>query len=306
MARSSASSLHGFLAIDKPSGWTSHDVVGRLRRLTGVRRIGHAGTLDPFATGLLVAGVGKATRLIQYVQRASKRYDALIKLGESTDTADVEGAIVASMNPAEWPALDRVEQVLCRFVGCIEQIPPAYSAVHVDGRRAYDLARAGEDVELPARRVTIHAIDIEAYDPPWLRLTVHCGTGVYIRSLARDLGESLSTHGYCHALRRTAIGSISVGEATTLDDLTAQDVQKRWAELALPPDFAVAGWTALHLSADQTAAWYHGQSLRMGQTAGSVAAESRRRVYAADGEFAGLGNVDETGSLRPTLVYRID
>jgi tRNA pseudouridine55 synthase len=301
MPGSSASGLHGFLAIDKAPGWTSHDVVARVRKLSGVRRVGHAGTLDPFATGVLVVGVGKATRLIQYVQRGDKRYEAHVRLGVETDTLDVEGAVTAQSDPTEWPARPQVDAVLAGFVGEIEQAPPAYSAIRIQGERAYRRARAGEPLEMPVRRVRIHGIDTLAYNPPDLEIDVRCGTGTYLRSLARDIGRALGTLGYCHALRRTAVGPFTIEQCRTLDELGEQDLSGRWSELALPPDTAVQAFEAVTLDERQTEAWYYGRPVAELRGAGGTPALVR--VYSNRGAFAGLGELDPDRGLNPELVF---
>ncbi|MEZ4572383.1 MAG: tRNA pseudouridine(55) synthase TruB [Thermomicrobiales bacterium] len=193
MPRSRDSDLHGFVVVDKAAGWSSHDAVARVRKLIGVRRVGHAGTLDPFATGVLVLGVGKATRLLQYIQGSTKVYQATIRLGEETDTLDPEGVIVSRKDVSAWPSADQVARVIERFIGTIQQVPPAHSAIHIEGKRAYDLARAGQEFDLPTRTVTIDGITIRGYDPPRLDLEIVCHTGTYIRSLARDIGRELQT-----------------------------------------------------------------------------------------------------------------
>lgn len=303
MPRSSASDLHGFLAIDKSPGWSSHDIVARVRKLTGVRRVGHAGTLDPFASGLLIVGIGKATRLIQYVQRTTKIYRATLMLGEETDTLDPEGEIIHRAENLEWPSRDVVERAVAGFVGKIDQFPPAYSAIHIDGKRAYELARAGEAVDIPSRTVTVNTIDIDAYEPPELEITISCESGTYIRSLARDIGRELDTYAYCTALRRTAVGAFQIEQAIDLNGLTAEHLREQWPDLSSPPDAAVAAFPAVTLTGPQTTAWYHGQSLSElpGKPGGD--SETLVRVYSASGGFAGLGTFDETDGLRPVLVY---
>lgn len=306
MPRTRTSDLAGFLAIDKPAGWTSHDVVAKTRRLTNVRRVGHAGTLDPFATGLLVVGVGKATRLIQYVQNTTKTYEATFKLGAETDTFDPEGEITRRAEPLSWPSPDLVSTILSRYTGTLEQVPPAYSAVHVDGKRAYELARAGQDVDIPARTVTIHAIEITCYEPPMLDLTIVCSTGTYIRSLARDIGRELGTYAYCEKLRRTSSGAFDVEHAISLDAFDPDTFRESWADICLPPDAAVQSFEPVELTGAQTTAWYHGQSLRDGISAPGSDTGTVVRVYAAGGSFAGLGRFEAANELRPVLVFNTD
>ncbi|HEX5691816.1 MAG TPA: tRNA pseudouridine(55) synthase TruB, partial [Roseiflexaceae bacterium] len=213
--------LHGFLNIDKPAGPTSHDVVARVRRIARQKRVGHAGTLDPAATGVLVVGLGQATRLIEYVQDAtSKRYHSVVFLGATTTTDDAEGEIIAR---APLPALDSqaIEAALAAFRGTILQVPPMFSALHHEGRRLHELARAGQIVERAARPVTIEQLHLLDWSPPLLTLDVVCGKGTYIRSLARDVGEALGCGGYLQALRRTAVGTFTVADAVSLETLEA-------------------------------------------------------------------------------------
>ncbi len=212
--------MFGFWNIRKPVGPTSHDVVAAVRRRLPRRmRIGHAGTLDPFADGVLVLCVGPATRLAEYVQQAPKRYRAEITLGITSTTDDPEGERTVQ-ETASPPDEATVREALGRFVGpAIEQIPPAHSAVHVDGRRAYELARAGQNVHLPSRLVAIHRIDVLLYDWPTLRIDVRCGSGTYMRSLARDIGAALGCGGYCSRLTRTEVGAFTLAEAKACDEL---------------------------------------------------------------------------------------
>src|SRR5262245_56388505 len=190
---------------------TSHDVVARIRRLAGTRKVGHAGTLDPMATGVLVLGVGRATRLLGHLTLADKRYDATIRLGVSTTTDDAEGEPVET-RPTVGVTEDDVRRVLASFVGEIEQVPSAVSAIKVDGKRAYARVRAGEAVELPSRRVIIHDLEVVSADPPNVEILVHCSSGTYVRAIARDLGAALGVGGHLTALRRTAVGPFSLAQ----------------------------------------------------------------------------------------------
>lgn len=214
--------MFGFLNVAKPAGPTSHDVVARVRRMVGRRvKIGHAGTLDPFAAGVLVICVGPATRLAEYVQAAPKRYAAEITLGATSTTDDPEGEVTTAAAAAA-PAASAVRECVGRFVGEIRQVPPSHSAVHVDGRRAYKLARSGQMLELPARMVTIYGVEVVEYDYPRLVFDVRCGAGTYIRALARDIGEALGVGGYCSRLTRTAVGEFILDEAVAVDELDPQ------------------------------------------------------------------------------------
>ena len=211
----------GIVVVDKPTGLTSHDVVARLRRLAGTRRVGHAGTLDPMATGVLVVGIGQATRLLGHLALTDKDYDATIRLGASTTTDDAEGEIIAE---AEGEALTEITDAaiaaaITDLTGDIEQVPSAVSAIKVDGVRAYKRARAGETVELAPRRVHIAAFDVLARRGADLDVHVSCSTGTYIRALARDLGAALGVGAHLTALRRTRVGGFTIEKARTLSQL---------------------------------------------------------------------------------------
>jgi tRNA pseudouridine55 synthase len=209
--------VDGLLVIDKPTGMTSRAVVNRVQRWFPPRtRIGHSGTLDPLASGVLVLCVGMATRLTEYLQRMAKVYRAGVTFGAESDTDDADGQITPK--PAAWiPSAEDVRQALAGFVGTFEQVPPAYSAAKVTGRRAYDVARQGREVSLAPRQVTIHSIDVIAFAYPHLELVVRCGKGTYIRSLARDLGKRLACGGYIASLRRLQVGCFNVADALSLD-----------------------------------------------------------------------------------------
>lgn len=215
--------VDGLVVVDKPSGWTSHDVVARVRRLAGTRKVGHAGTLDPMATGVLVLGVGRATRLLGYLTAHDKAYDATIRLGQSTVTDDAEGEPVGGSS-ASGVAEASVRAAVDALVGDIEQVPSSVSAVKVDGKRSYARVRSGEQVELSARRVRIDRFEVRETRRPEadlldLDVTVVCSSGTYVRALARDLGEALGVGGHLTALRRTRSGAIDLSVARTLDEL---------------------------------------------------------------------------------------
>lgn len=211
--------LNGLLVIDKPSGVTSFGVCRKVRHLTGGAKVGHAGTLDPLATGVLVLALGKATRLIPQLMATRKRYTAEIDLSAFSTTDDLEGEITPVATAAP-PTRDDIECAVAQFVGEIMQRPPVFSAIHIDGRRAHIMARQGALTERPEPRpVTIFSIDILAYDWPVLTLDIACGKGTYIRSLARDLGESLGVGGMLRSLRRTAVGEFTIDQAIPLSDL---------------------------------------------------------------------------------------
>jgi tRNA pseudouridine55 synthase len=211
----------GLLVVDKPGGWTSHDVVGRVRRLAGTRRVGHAGTLDPMATGVLILGVNRATRLLGHLALHDKEYVATIRLGQATATDDKEGEAVGADREAEAKAIDdeRIAHVMGGMTGAIEQVPSTVSAIKVDGVRAYKKVRDGETVELKARPVTIDAFDLIERRGAELDVRVTCSTGTYVRALARDLGETLGVGGHLTALRRTRSGPYGIEQARTVEQL---------------------------------------------------------------------------------------
>lgn len=300
MSQTKLPDLNGLLVIDKPAGMTSHDVVGRVRRLVGMKRVGHGGTLDPFATGILVVAVGRATRMLQYVQDSQKGYRAHVVLGASTDTADVDGVLDETGDRDDWPSADEVATAVAAFVGDIEQVPPVYSAIKVGGRKLYELARAGEQVEVPTRTVSVHAIEILSYEPPDLVLAIQCGKGTYIRSIARDLGTALGTEAYCHGLRRTNSGGFCLADAWTLDELAERNIRDEWPSIALHPDAALSSLPVVVLGEHERTAWYHGRSVQLARFAGADSAIAR--VYGDDGRFAGIGNWVDDEWLRPTLV----
>ncbi len=291
--------MFGLLNVNKPSGPTSHDVVARVRRLIGGPRrgrrrakVGHAGTLDPFAEGVLVVCVGPATRLADYVQARPKRYRATIALGATSTTDDVEGEISERLD-ARPPSLQDVHRTVAGFRGEIEQVPPAHSAVHVDGRRAYTLARAGETVDLPSRTVTIHEIDVVEIEYPRLVLDVVCSSGTYVRSLARDIGEALACGGYCAALQRIAVGEFNVCEAVTPDELDlSRDL--------LPAIRAVDHLPTVALDADESGRIAAGRPIPAPEGLGDG------EVVVVDGEanLLAIGRLDATaGLLRPIRVF---
>jgi tRNA pseudouridine55 synthase len=213
--------------VDKPSGWTSHDVVGRVRRLAGTRKVGHAGTLDPMATGVLVVGVERATRLLGRLALTDKEYDATIRLGAATTTDDAEGEVVSS-TPAGDLGAEAITAAMAPLTGSIEQVPSSVSAIKVEGRRSYARVRAGEDVDLPARPVTVEAFELGELrrqdDVVDADVRVICSSGTYVRALARDLGETLGVGGHLTMLRRTRVGPFDLASAHTLDELESDFV----------------------------------------------------------------------------------
>ncbi|MDP9211921.1 MAG: tRNA pseudouridine(55) synthase TruB [bacterium] len=221
----------GFLLIDKPAGWTSHDVVAKVRGVTRVKKVGHGGTLDPMATGLLVLGFGKATKQLERFVQGDKTYVAEAALGATSDTDDAEGTVTPAKQP-ERPTEAEVETALESFRGNLQQLPPVYSAIKTNGRKAYAEARKGRTVERKPRSVTVHEMALLGYRWPTVRFRCRVSKGTYVRSIARDLGEKLGTGGYLSALRREAIGSLRVEEAVSIGAVTGQS----WYGLVIPSD----------------------------------------------------------------------
>ena len=225
MGRRTPPTVHGLVILDKPAGFTSHDVVARLRKHFGERRIGHAGTLDPSATGVLLVGVGNGTRLMRFLEKMDKSYTCDIVFGVTTSTLDADGdVLVTSDEPV--PAIDDLRSlVAAKLTGAIEQIPPMVSALKVDGKRLHQLAREGIEVERAARPITVHAFDIESTeDPRVVRASVTCGSGTYVRSLGADLGDLAGCGAHIKNLRRTSIGPFTLGDSSTLDEPALHDV----------------------------------------------------------------------------------
>jgi tRNA pseudouridine55 synthase len=250
------SPLVGILNVAKPPGITSRRVVDRVQKLVRPAKAGHAGTLDPLATGVLVVCVGQATRLIDYVQRMQKKYEATFLLGRTSDTEDVEGAVTELVDPPV-PTTDQIQAASQSFIGTIQQRPPAYSALKVQGRRAYDMARAGEDVQLAPRPIEIYGIEMLGYEYPELRLRIRCGSGTYVRSLGRDLAESLGSGAVMSALVRTAIGEFRLEDACDLESLTSEAVVAKLQ----PPSIAVAGLPSVIIDDRELRTLNYGQAI---------------------------------------------
>ena len=274
----------GFLVLDKPLGWTSHDAVARIRRLTGERHIGHAGTLDPLATGVLPLALGRATRLVEYLSEASKTYEATVHFGVRTTTYDLEGEFLPPSGPVFLPDRATVEAALDRFRGPQQQVPPMHSAVWHEGQRLYELARAGREVERAPRAITIDRLDLLAWDPPRACLRVDCSKGTYIRSLAYDLGEALGCGAHLAALVRTRHGPFTLDRAVTPDGLATAVAAGTWTtDWLQPPDAAVAHLPARHVDAAGARGVLHGRMLAVPAPAPGEPALCR--VYGPDGRL---------------------
>jgi tRNA pseudouridine55 synthase len=271
--------IEGLICLDKPPGQSSHDVVNAIRRLAGIRRVGHAGTLDPLASGLLLLCLGRATRLLEYLIGQPKTYLATVQLGQETSTYDAEGDVTA-----EYPvdiSRQKLTAGLEKFRGTIEQLAPLYSAVKVGGQPLYRLARKGESVQRPSRTVVIYQLDLLAWHGRLLELRIHCSSGTYIRSIAHDLGRELGCGAFLAGLRRTGVGRFSLADAAPLADLGQDD----WRRHLRPADSAVGHLTRLDIANDEALALYHGLAIarQPGQTE-----ESPVRAYDESGLFVGV------------------
>ncbi|NJL45043.1 MAG: tRNA pseudouridine(55) synthase TruB [Leptolyngbyaceae cyanobacterium SM2_3_12] len=289
--------MQGFLNLYKASPMTSHDCVGAVRRLLGEKKVGHGGTLDPLAQGVLPLAIGRATRLLPYLA-PGKAYEARIRFGLTTTTDDLEGTVLIQSG-ANHLTLTAVEAKLPQFLGNIEQVPPAFSAIQVEGKRLYDLARQGKAVTPPTRTVTINRLEVKAWQPgdyPELLLAIDCGTGTYIRSLARDLGQVLGTGATLAGLTRTHSSGFALEHSLTLEDVKAQIEQQT---LRLPPPEAALGHLpSLALPADLALRWRQGQRIDPPQ---ALPWHLPHRIVSAEtGAFLGIAQV-EAGIEEPIL-----
>ncbi|MCS5720578.1 tRNA pseudouridine(55) synthase TruB [Herbiconiux sp. CPCC 203407] len=311
--KSPSSTASGILLVDKPAGHTSHDVVARTRRLAGTRKVGHAGTLDPMATGLLVLGVNSSTRLLTYVVGLDKEYLATVRLGAATTTDDAEGELLPGATAGSLGDLtpDAVARAFETQHGTIVQVPSSVSAIKVDGKRAYARVRAGEDVVLEGRTVTISEVELlgearrgETDEGPFLDVDVRvvCSSGTYIRAIARDVGELLGVGGHLTALRRTRIGPFAVADARTLDDLLERGEHGEALELLDAADVAVRLFPRLDVDAAEATALGHGQRIALPE--GRVPAAEADGVLLAAVTPAGrlLGLVERRGSTGKSVV----
>ncbi len=287
--------MDGIFVIDKAEGMTSHDVVARVRRLARQKRVGHAGTLDPAATGVLPVLLGQATRIAEYLSESGKAYRATIRFGIETTTYDREGEVTREA-PVAGLTLERIAAALPGFLGEQEQLPPIYSAIKRGGRPLYALARAGEAVEVEPRHIRIDELRIVAWESPDLTLDVECGKGTYIRSLAYDLGQRLGPGAHLAALRRTRSGPFTLAQAITLEELEAALEPQVWREHLFAADEALLDWRALILGEASEGRMRNGQLLRFAAPSPSPSPARRERgaegilarAYSADGRFLGI------------------
>jgi tRNA pseudouridine55 synthase len=290
----------GLVIVDKPAGWTSHDVVARIRKLAGTKRVGHAGTLDPMATGVLVVGVEKATRLLGYLALTEKEYTGTIRLGQTTDTDDADGAVIECV-PAVKIGEDELLRAARTLTGELSQVPPGFSAIKVGGRRSYQLARAGQAPALQPRAVTVSRFDVTAVrrdgDLLDADIAVTCSSGTYIRALARDLGAALGVGGHLTALRRTRVGPYLASQARTLDQLAAEAGQASGVELTSLAEAAAAAFPRRELSADEARLLSHG-----GKLSPTGAGPAPVAAFGPDGSLIAL-LADDAGRARSLAVF---
>ncbi len=297
--------LDGFLNVDKPAGWTSFDVVAFLRRESGVRRVGHGGTLDPAAEGVLVVALGQATRFLEYLLEARKSYRAQVRLGVVTDTYDGEGEVIRSADPSSVTR-EMVESALAEFRGVISQVPPMFSALKRDGVPLYKHARAKQEVEREARTVEVHRLNLVDFAPPSFTVEIECGHGFYVRSLAYDLGERLGCGAHLEKLTRTAVGSFDHGSSVGMEALREAFHSGSWLRLLLPLDSVLLQCHAAILGERNES------ELRFGRALNLAAADEERvrflsagtpcRAYSVDGRLLGLLSYAEDAVWQPKKV----
>ncbi len=292
--------FHGLLIVDKPAGWTSHDVVGRVRRLLGQRSVGHAGTLDPAATGVLPVAVGSALRALEFLADASKSYRAEITLGLSSDALDIDGRLTQR---CDVPSLDEaaIRTLLASFLGPGEQIPPVFSAIKIDGTPLYERARRGERIEPPKRPIAIHRIELIEWQSPDLSVDIDCSKGFYVRSFARDIGERTGSCAYLSNLVRTRVGAFDLCDAWTLAELAEAPLAEEWERIAIAPDATALGLDVVVIDPELVVSWEQGKRWAVD----SVASLGPVRVYDSAGNWLGIGEItvdDGRAELRPRKV----
>ena len=280
--------MNGILLVDKPQDWTSHDVVAKLRGVFGERRIGHSGTLDPLATGLLVVFLGRATKAVEFSEAAEKEYVAHLRLGMATDTQDITGSVIDTFDSV--PTRAEVETVLRQFCGEIEQIPPMYSAIKINGQKLYDIARRGGEVERRPRRITIHELSLLGEESGDYVLRIRCSKGTYIRTLCHDIGQALGCGGVMTAIRRTRVGAYDVQNAYSVAFLS--QMERDAAEsLLLPLDSVFSDYEAVNLSPENEAHCRNGRGFSLDVPDGQY------RLYGADEQFLMFADV-QSGMVR--------
>ena len=274
--------MNGIVIVDKPEGWTSQDVVSKLRGVLHTKRIGHGGTLDPMATGVLPVFVGRATRGVEFFEHAEKTYEAVLRLGITTDTEDITGTVLEERTVAVTPGM--LEGILEQFQGEIQQIPPMYSALKINGQKLCDLARKGKEVERKPRTITIYKLECLEFSGNTARLRVHCSQGTYIRTLCKDIGDALGCGGCMESLRRVTAGEYEISQAVPMETLVnAEDP----AKFLLPIDSLFAAYPEVTLTEKQTLRCRNGNAFSISLEPGMY------RAYSESGEFLMLGKVED-------------
>ena len=274
--------MNGIVIVDKPQGWTSQDVTARLRRVFNTRRIGHGGTLDPMATGVLPVFVGRATRGVEFFEHAEKTYETVLRLGITTDTEDISGTVLTEREVFVTGAM--LEEVLKQFRGEIMQVPPMYSALKINGQKLVDLARKGKTVERQSRPITIHELTLLGMEAEGIRLRVRCSKGTYIRTLCKDIGEALGCGGCMAALRRVSAGEYTIGEAVPLQTLLDSENPEQYLR---PVDSMFRGFPAVTLTPKQETRCRNGNSFSVSMEPGTY------RAYGQNGDFLMLAKVED-------------
>ena len=291
--------ISGVLVVDKPVGLTSHDVVQVVRKGTNIRRAGHTGTLDPRASGVLVILIGPAVRLSEYVSASDKRYQAVVRLGATTDTYDADGRVL-STSPVDKITESQFETALEEFVGEIEQVPPPYSAIKIKGRKAYEMAREGEEVDMQPRKIHVYSLELLEWAPPEAVIDVYCSSGTYVRSLAHDMGEKLGCGAHLIGLRRTKSGRFTLRDAVPLRKLRDAFEDGSWYQYLIPAAEALSDWPSIELDQDQVDAIRHGHRI---QNVDGLQAEMARGISEQGELVALLEFVPEANEWQPKKVF---
>ena len=295
-------SISGFLNVDKPPGWTSSDIVVKLRTAFGLRKrkikIGHGGTLDPMATGVLPICIGGATRLTRFVFSGSKSYRMTAQLGIETDSYDSEGVVAQKRDSSNVTHAD-IESILDEFTGEIDQVPPMYSALKRDGKPLYQLARQGKTIPREPRRISVPELRLTAWKPPSFSLLIECGSGFYARSLAHDIGQRIGCGAHMTSLRRERVGEFRIKDAVALESLLSTTEGDRWTQFLLPADHVLTELSSVVLDEDAASAFVHGRAVRSAVDD----SDKQLRVYSSDHYLLGIGGIEGSdGLLHPKIV----
>ncbi len=298
-------SADGILILDKPPGISSMEAVRRIKRASGVRRVGHAGTLDPMATGVIPICLGRATRLMEYMLDSSKEYIGEVRLGISTDSYDAEGEITGRGDPS-GVTREAIEDVLNSFLGRIEQVPPMFSALKRKGKRLYELARQGIEVEREPRAMTVHSIRIEDWNPPVATIHIECSRGFYMRSLAHDIGVRLGCGAHLKSLTRLRTGRFRIADAVSIEDARRSFDNGSWPELLVSLDGALGDLRAIIVGESEQANIQNGRPVPLSEDDGPLRPDEQFRAYGLEGDFLAIMRLDAPNKRwRPTKVFKV-